>query len=101
MWNSKVVLLDEPTAALGVEQTRQVKELIRRLREQGLGIVVISHNLADIFDVSDRIIVLRLGRRVATFNTHVSNPEQVVAAITGAVFGPVESNAENKKDSGM
>lgn len=101
MWNSKVVLLDEPTAALGVEQTRQVKELIRRLRDQGLGVVVISHNLADIFDVSDRIIVLRLGRRVATFNTHVSNPEQVVAAITGAVFGPVESNAENKKDSGM
>jgi D-xylose transport system ATP-binding protein len=87
MWNSKVVLLDEPTAALGVEQTRQVKELILRLREQGLGVVVISHNLADIFDVSDRIIVLRLGRRVATFDTHSSNPEKVVAAITGAVFG--------------
>jgi D-xylose transport system ATP-binding protein len=89
MWESKVVILDEPTAALGVEQTLQVKELIRRLREQGLGVVVISHNLADIFDVSDRIIVLRLGRRVATFDTHVSNPEQVVAAITGAVFGAV------------
>lgn len=89
MWESKVVILDEPTAALGVEQTLQVKELIRRLREQGLGVVVISHNLADIFDVSDRIIVLRLGRRVATFETHVSNPEQVVAAITGAVFGAV------------
>ncbi len=68
MWNSKVVLLDEPTAALGVEQTHQVKELIiARLREQGLGVVVISHNLVDVFDVSDRIIVLRLGRRVATF----------------------------------
>jgi D-xylose transport system ATP-binding protein len=92
MWNSKVVLLDEPTAALGVEQTRQVKELILRLRDQGLGIVVISHNLADIFDVSNRIIVLRLGRRVATFKTHVSNPEQVVAAITGAVFGAVDSD---------
>jgi D-xylose transport system ATP-binding protein len=90
MWNSKVVILDEPTAALGVEQTRQVKDLIVRLREQGLGVVVISHNLADIFDVSDRIIVLRLGKRVATFKTHVSNPEQVVAAITGAVFGSVE-----------
>ena len=87
MWNSKVVLLDEPTAALGVEQTHQVKDLITRLRQQGLGVVVISHNLVDIFDVSDRIIVLRLGRRVATFQTHVSNPEQVVAAITGAVFG--------------
>jgi D-xylose transport system ATP-binding protein len=90
MWNSKVVLLDEPTAALGVEQTRQVKELIRELRERGLGVVVISHNLVDVFDVSDRIIVLRLGRRVATLNTHTSNPEQVVAAITGAEFGPMD-----------
>jgi D-xylose transport system ATP-binding protein len=89
MWNSKVVILDEPTAALGVEQTHQVKELILRLREQGLGVVVISHNLVDIFDVSDRIVVLRLGKRVATFQTHVSNPEQVVAAITGAVFGAI------------
>jgi D-xylose transport system ATP-binding protein len=96
MWNSKVVLLDEPTAALGVEQTRQVKDLILRLREQGLGIVVISDNLADIFDVSDRIIVLHLGRRVATFDTHVSNPEQVVAAITGAVFGAANGNKEDE-----
>lgn len=96
MWNSKVVLLDEPTAALGVEQTHQVKDLILRLREQGLGIVMISHNLADIFDVSDRIIVLRLGKRVATFDTHVSNPEQVVAAITGAVFGAVDGNKEDE-----
>jgi D-xylose transport system ATP-binding protein len=87
MWNSKVVLLDEPTAALGVEQTQQVKELIRRLRERGLGVVVISHNLADVFDVSDRIIVLRLGQRVATFSTHTTNPEEVVSAITGAQFG--------------
>ena len=92
MWTAKVVLLDEPTAALGVTQTRQVKDLIRRLRERGLGVVVISHNLADVFDVSDRIIVLRLGRRVATFNTHTANPEQVVGAITGAVFGTREGN---------
>jgi D-xylose transport system ATP-binding protein len=91
MWNSKVVLLDEPTAALGVEQTRQVKDLIVRLREKGLGIVVISHNLVDVFDVSDRIIVLRLGKRVATFETHGSNPEQVVAAITGAEYGRLDS----------
>jgi D-xylose transport system ATP-binding protein len=94
MWNSKVVLLDEPTAALGVEQTRLVKDLILRLREQGLGVVVISHNLADVFDVSDRIIVLYLGRRVATFETHAANPEQVVAAITGAVFGEVDGEAK-------
>jgi D-xylose transport system ATP-binding protein len=100
MWNSKVVLLDEPTAALGVEQTGQVKELIRRLRERGLGVVVISHNLADIFDVSDRIIVLRLGRRVATFDTHTTNQEAVVAAITGAVFGALEGagNGRGRQD---
>ncbi|MGA2111505.1 MAG: ATP-binding cassette domain-containing protein [Anaerolineales bacterium] len=90
MWNSKVVILDEPTAALGVEQTRQVKDLIRRLRDRGLGVVVISHNLADVFDVCDRIIVLRLGRRVSTFDTHATNAEHVVAAITGAEFGPTD-----------
>ncbi len=87
MWNSKVVLLDEPTAALGVEQTQQVKELILRLREQGLAVVVISHNLADVFDVADRIIVMRLGKRVATFEKSNTNPEQVVASITGAEYG--------------
>lgn len=87
MWNSKVVLLDEPTAALGVEQTQQVKDLISQLRKKGLGVVVISHNLADVFDVSDRIIVLRLGRRVATFNTRDVDAERVVGAITGAEFG--------------
>ena len=88
MWNSKVVLLDEPTAALGVEQTLQVKDLIRRLRENGLAVVVISHNLADVFDVADRIIVMRLGTRVATFSAHATNQQEVVAAITGAQYGP-------------
>ena len=83
MWNSKVVLLDEPTAALGIAQTREVLELIRRLREQGLGVVVISHNLANVFDVADRIIVLRLGRRVATFEAAEADADDVVAAITG------------------
>jgi D-xylose transport system ATP-binding protein len=86
MWKSKVVLLDEPTAALGVAQTRQVLDLIKRLREQGLGVVVISHNLADVFEVADRVIVLRLGRRVATFDVRNVNREQVVSAITGAEF---------------
>jgi D-xylose transport system ATP-binding protein len=83
MWNSKVVLLDEPTAALGVEQTHEVMHLITKLRERNLGVVVISHNLAEIFDISDRVIVLRLGRRTATFETKIASPEQVVAAITG------------------
>jgi len=84
---AKVVLLDEPTAALGVAQTRQVLHLIRRLREQGLAVVVISHNLADVFEVVDRVIVLRLGRRVGTFDIKTTTPEQIVAAITGAEFG--------------
>ena len=83
MWDCKIVLLDEPTAALGVEQTRQVKNLILKLKERSLGAVVISHNLAEILDITDRIIVLRLGRRVATFDTKSIRPEQVVAAITG------------------
>jgi D-xylose transport system ATP-binding protein len=84
MWNSKVVILDEPTAALGIAQTQQVQALIKRLREQGLGVVVISHNLHEVFEVADRIIVLRLGRRVATFVHDETTPEEVVAAITGA-----------------
>ena len=84
MWNSKVVVLDEPTAALGVAQTAQVLALIRRLREQGLGVVVIPHNIQEVFEVADRIIVLRLGRRVATFDHDKATPEDVVGAITGA-----------------
>ena len=84
---ASVVLLDEPTAALGVVQTRQVLQLINRLREQGLAVVVISHNLADVFEVVDRVIVLRLGRRVGTFDIKTTTPEQIVAAITGAEFG--------------
>jgi len=84
LWDSRVVLLDEPTAALGVEQTQQVKELIRSLRQRGLGVVVISHNLADVFEVTDRIVVLRQGRQVAAFATAEATPQAVVAAITGA-----------------
>jgi D-xylose transport system ATP-binding protein len=85
--NAKVILLDEPTAALGVAQTRQVLNLIKRLRENGLAVVVISHNLADVFEVVDRVIVLRLGRRVATFDIKSTSQNQIVAAITGAEFG--------------
>jgi D-xylose transport system ATP-binding protein len=84
---AKVVLLDEPTAALGVAQTRQVLQLIRRLRSNGLAVVVISHNLADIFEVVDRVIVLRLGQRVGSYDIASTTPEKVVAAITGAEFG--------------
>lgn len=82
-----VVLLDEPTAALGVSQTEQVLNLIHTLRERGLGVVVISHNLENVFAVADRIVVLRLGRRAATFDVRGASKEDVVAAITGAEFG--------------
>jgi D-xylose transport system ATP-binding protein len=80
----KIVMLDEPTAALGVAQTRQVLDLILRLKERGLGVVLISHNVLDVFEVSDRVIVLRLGKRVATFETAKTSQDEVVAAITGA-----------------
>jgi D-xylose transport system ATP-binding protein len=93
--NAKVILLDEPTAALGVAQTRQVLNLIKRLREQGLAVVVISHNLADVFEVVDRVIVLRLGRRVGTFDIKTTTQERVVAAITGAEFGELLQNGGN------
>jgi D-xylose transport system ATP-binding protein len=82
-----MVVLDEPTAALGVAQTAQVLGLIRRLREQGLAVVVISHNLADVFAIADVIVVLRLGRQVAVLDAKQTNSEEVVAAITGANVG--------------
>jgi D-xylose transport system ATP-binding protein len=90
----KIVLLDEPTAALGVVQTRQILELIGRLRERGLGVVVISHNLADVFQVADRVAVLRLGRMAANFEIAESSQEEVVAAITGAEFGTEDRDTE-------
>ncbi|MGA6946381.1 MAG: ATP-binding cassette domain-containing protein [Solirubrobacterales bacterium] len=80
----KVMLFDEPTAALGVQQTAQVLGLVKRLANEGLGVVMISHNLEDVFAVADRIVVLRLGERVATFAREKTTPEQVVGAITGA-----------------
>lgn len=82
MWNSEVVILDEPTAALGVEQTRQVLDLVRRLADRGLGVVIITHNLHDIFEVADRVTVLRLGEQVAVVRTEETTQQQIVHAIT-------------------
>ncbi len=81
-WNSKLVILDEPTAALGVAQTEQVLALVRRLGEQGLAVVIISHNLHDIFETADRITVLRLGRNVGIFEREQTTQQEVVEAIT-------------------
>jgi D-xylose transport system ATP-binding protein len=82
MWNSRLVILDEPTAALGVAQTEQVLALVRRLAEQGLGVVLISHNLHDIFETATRITVLRLGRNVGIYHRNATTQEEVVHAIT-------------------
>jgi D-xylose transport system ATP-binding protein len=91
MWNNRVVFLDEPTAALGVAQTRQVLALVRRLAEQGLAVVLVSHNLVDVFQVADRITVLRLGRNVAVFEKPKTNEQEIVQAIT---FGRAEQETE-------
>jgi D-xylose transport system ATP-binding protein len=89
MWNSKVVILDEPTAALGVAQTRQVLDLVKRLGEQGLAVVLISHNLHDIFEVADKITVLRLGQNVGVLNRADVTQTQVVEAITAGALSKV------------
>jgi D-xylose transport system ATP-binding protein len=83
----KLVLLDEPTAALGVAQTAQVLALIKRLKERGLGVIVISHNLADVFEVCDRVFVMRLGREAGNFPIGSTSNAEIVSAITGAEAG--------------
>jgi D-xylose transport system ATP-binding protein len=97
MWNSKLVILDEPTAALGVAQTRHVLDLVRRLAERDLGVVIVSHNLHDVFEVADRITVLRLGQRVAVLNRAETNQQEVVHAITAGTMSHVPGMAEAGK----
>jgi D-xylose transport system ATP-binding protein len=87
LWNSKVVILDEPTAALGVAQTAQVLELVRRLADNGLAVVLISHNMNDVFAVSDRIAALYLGRMVAQVKATDVTHGQVVELITAGRSG--------------
>jgi len=94
MWNSRVVILDEPTAALGVAQTRQVLDLVARLGEQGLAVILISHNLHDIFEVADTITVLRLGQNVAEFKRKETNQQEVVEAITAGKLTKVPGQAD-------
>jgi D-xylose transport system ATP-binding protein len=94
MWNSRVVILDEPTAALGVAQTRQVLDLVKRLGEKGLAVILISHNLHDIFEVADSITVLRLGQNVAEFKRRETNQQEVVEAITAGKLSTVPGQSE-------
>jgi simple sugar transport system ATP-binding protein len=84
IWARRVLLLDEPTAALGVRQSGLVHDVIRRVRDQGLTVVIISHNMADVMSLTDHVIAMRLGRVVATFETAATTGDEVVAAITGA-----------------
>jgi D-xylose transport system ATP-binding protein len=84
-WNSRLVILDEPTAALGVAQTEQVLALVKRLAERGLAVVLISHNLHDIFEVATRITVLRLGHDIGVYERTKTTQQEVVEAITAGV----------------
>jgi ABC-type sugar transport system ATPase subunit len=85
LWNSRLVILDEPTAALGVAQTQQVLDLVGRLADQGLAVVLISHNLHDIFAVAHRITVLRLGRSIGVYQRTETTQQELVQAITAGV----------------
>ena len=100
MWNSKLVILDEPTAALGVTQTAMVLDLVRRLRDHGLGVIIISHNLNDVLAVADRIAVLYLGRMVVEQDASAFDRQSVIeymttggVGLTGGVYGARKEGA--------
>jgi D-xylose transport system ATP-binding protein len=93
----KVIILDEPTAALGVAQTAEVLDLIERLRERGLGVIMVSHNMEDVRAVADRVVVLRLGRNNGEFDVADVTSEQIVAAITGASDNAVSRRSTRRQ----
>jgi len=92
----KVVMLDEPTAALGVAQTAEVLNLVERLRERGLAVILISHNMADVMAVADRVAVLRLGRNNGVFAVSETRTQDIIAAITGATDNAVSERAARR-----
>jgi D-xylose transport system ATP-binding protein len=92
----KIVMLDEPTAALGVAQTAEVLNLVERLRDRGHGVILISHNMADVMAVADRVVVLRLGRNNGDFRVADTNTQEIIAAITGATTNAVSERAARK-----
>jgi len=94
----KVVMLDEPTAALGVAQTAEVLNLVERLRERGLAVILISHNMADVMAVADRVAVLRLGRNNGIFNVAETTVQDIIAAITGATTNAVSERAARRTE---
>lgn len=95
----KIVILDEPTAALGVAQTAEVLDLIERLRDRGLGVLMISHNMDDVRSVADRIVVLRLGRNNGTFDAETASQEEIVAAITGGLDNAVTRRSQRRRST--
>ncbi|CAL9311131.1 Fructose import ATP-binding protein FrcA [Streptomyces sp. SudanB25_2051] len=100
--NPKIVILDEPTAALGVEQTAQVLDLVERLRENGHGVILITHNMADVRAVADRAAILRLGRNNGVFDVKDTSHEEIIAAITGATDNAVtrrQARTASKEDA--
>ena len=99
LWNSKVVFLDEPTAALGVAQTRQVLDLVRRLADQGRGVVLISHNMNDVMEVADRVVALYLGRVAAEVRKSDTNTTQIVELITSGRSGSIGLTAAAANES--
>ena len=99
LWNSKVVFLDEPTAALGVAQTRQVLDLVRRLADQGHGVVLISHNMNDVMEVADRVAALYLGRIAAEVETKDSSTTQIVELITAGRSGDLGLTAATANET--
>jgi D-xylose transport system ATP-binding protein len=94
LWNSKVVILDEPTAALGVAQTEQVLHLVRRLADNGLAVILISHNLTDVFEVADNIAALYLGTMAAQVNKSEVSTNQIIELITTGKSAGVDQGAK-------
>lgn len=94
--NPKIIILDEPTAALGVAQTAEVLDLIERLRERGLGVIMVSHNMEDVRAVADQVVVLRLGRNNGVFDVASVSSQEIIAAITGATDNAVTRRSERR-----
>lgn len=98
-FGGKVVVLDEPTAALGVKESNMVLQMVKQLRENGLGVILISHNMSDVMAVADRVAVLRLGRNNGTFDVSQTNAQEIIAAITGATTNAVSERASRRAPS--
>ena len=100
LWGSRLIVLDEPTAALGVRESARVLDIVRQLRKGGVAVLVISHNLEHVFSIADRIAVLRRGRNAGTLQTSESTPSDVVHYITGAEFGHLNGSTQTRVAEG-